>query len=94
MTRKAWEQLDCEIFSILARSPDLNPIENIFHIVRRHLREDALSKKIMKEIYAQFSARVAETIQTSDTDVINKTIESMEKRIEDVIHLKRGRTKY
>ena len=80
-------------FHISNRS-NLNLIENLFHIMRGRLKEDDLSQKIQKKSYAQFSARVAETIQKSDTHIINKTIESMGKRIRGVIKLRGGRTKY
>ena len=36
-------------FSIPARSPDLNPIENLFHHVKRKLKREAMTKKITKE---------------------------------------------
>ena len=35
-----YSAVGCKIFSIPARSPDLNPIENIFHIVRYVYRID------------------------------------------------------
>lgn len=41
-----------------ARSPDLNPIENIFHIVRRKLHYDALELVITRDDFESFSARV------------------------------------
>ena len=31
---QAYDAIGCKIFSILARSPDINPIENNFHLVR------------------------------------------------------------
>ena len=50
--------VDARKFAIPARSPDLNPIENVFHNVKRQLQDDALSKRITKEPYSQFCARV------------------------------------
>ena len=41
-----------------ARSPDLNPIENIFHIVKRKLHYDALELVITRDDFESFSARV------------------------------------
>ena len=32
--QQAYDAIGCKIFSIPARSPDLNPIENIFHLLR------------------------------------------------------------
>ena len=37
--------LGCRMFAIPPRSPDINPIENIFHLVRRQLQDDALKKQ-------------------------------------------------
>ena len=81
-------------FSIPPRSPDLNPIENLFHLVKRQLDEDALDQGIEFENFEDFSARVNDTILQADIDNIDKTIESMEKRINLVIKHKGQRTKY
>ena len=94
IARMAWKSLGCEMFGIPARSPDLNPIENIFHIVRKHLKSDALELKIKNETYAQFSKRVANTIQAIPIELIDKTINSMERRVDMIIKKKGERTKY
>ena len=39
-----WDEVGPRKFTIPARSLDLNPIENIFHIVKRRLRQDALDQ--------------------------------------------------
>jgi len=83
--QKAWKKLGCTMFGIPARSPDLNPIENMFHIIRRKLKDDALDRRIEKETYAEFCTRVAETIQSTSPAFIDKTISSLPKRIEAVI---------
>lgn len=94
VVKQALEKMGCEIFSIPPRSPDLNPIENIFHLVRDQLKSDALEKKIEHETYQEFSKRVAETICVFSKEIIDKTIESMPKRIIMVIEKKGARTKY
>ena len=33
-TQMAYDGIGCKIFSIPARSPDLNPIENVFNLIR------------------------------------------------------------
>ena len=43
----------CELLKIPPRSPDLNPIENIFNIVSRKLEKDALGGAITRESYAE-----------------------------------------
>ena len=45
-----------------SRSPDLNPIENIFHIVKQRLHQDALDRQITREDFAVFFARVKTTL--------------------------------
>jgi hypothetical protein len=54
----AMSAVGAKTFTIPARSPDLNPIENVFHNVNRQLQDDALSKRITKETYSQFCTRV------------------------------------
>lgn len=92
--RHAWEKLGCKMFHIPPRSPDLNPIENIFHLVRKSLKEDALSLEIKDESYDEFSKRVANTLLNFPTEIVNKTIDAMGKRIAMVIKCKGGRSKY
>ena len=52
--KNAWEALGCSMFAIPARSPDLNPIENIFHLVRKQLKKDALEQQISKKAMLSF----------------------------------------
>ena len=47
-----------QIFKIHACSSDLNPIENVFHLVSKSLARQAILKNITRETFAQFSARV------------------------------------
>ena len=46
------------------RSPDLNPIKNIFYLVGIFLRKDAIMKKIKRETYKQFCNRVQTHVTT------------------------------
>lgn len=81
-------------FSIPPRSPDINPIENIFNQVKRKLSSDAIEKNIEQESFKTFSERVQKTIENFPTDIIDRTIESMDKRIGLIIISKGQRTKY
>ena len=92
--RDAMADVGTRKFSIPARSPDLDPIENVFNNVKEHLHTDAFQKSIQRESYAQFCDRVKESLLSYSTDVIDKTIESMVKRIDMVIKRKGQRTKY
>ena len=46
----ALEDMESEFQEIPPRSPDLNPIENIFHLVKRYLENEAISKRITRVI--------------------------------------------
>ena len=94
IAKTSWEKLGTEMYEIPARSPDINPIENIFHIVRNQLKENALQQKIKNESYTEFSKRVADTISSVSSELIDKTIASMTTRLKHVIMQRGGRTKY
>ena len=81
-------------FSIPARSPDLNPIENIFNNVKNMLYEQALERYITRENFIDFSERVRNTLLTFSPDVIDRTINSMDNRISLIIRSRGQRIKY
>ena len=41
-----------------ARSPDVNPIVNVFHVAKKKLAQEAIDKHIKKESFQQFKDRV------------------------------------
>lgn len=90
----ALAEIGAKKFSIPPRSPDLNPIENVFHLAKRQLKKDAIAKQITHECYRDFVTRVKETLQAMDVGVIDKTIRSMNKRIKMVVEAKGQRIKY
>lgn len=92
--RTAWDKIGARKFSIPPRSPDLNPIENIFHIVKKKLHNDALEKEIKREDFAEFSARVKRTLESVPVDVVDRTILSMDKRIDLIVSRKGQRIRY
>ena len=67
-------------FSIHPRSPDFNPIENVFNIVKGELRTQAFEQNINYETFEQFSSRIKHTLENTPTKCIDKTIESMPKK--------------
>ena len=87
-------QLGITLKRIPPRSPDLNPIENFFNVVKRKLREDAIKKSIKKETWDEFANRVRSTIFSISNSYIDKTIKSMPKRIKQIICSKGRRIKY
>ena len=83
------------LFRIPAGSPDLNPIEKkIFNIVSAKLEREALRKQITHETFKQFSRRVEKTPRNISPKIIDRTIESMNKRIEIIVKRKGRRLKY
>ena len=80
VARRSLKKMNAQLISIPPRSPDVNPIENIFHIVKKKLDDDALRRRIHREDYSAFRDRVRQTIFDPPKNVINKTIESMEDR--------------
>ena len=48
--KKAFDDVGSRMFSILARSPNINPIENMINNVCKKLREDAIEHHIEHEL--------------------------------------------
>ena len=76
------------------RSTDFNPIENIFNYVKSELRTKNFEKNINYETFEQFSIKVKHTLENAPTKHIDKTIESMPKRMIVVIKSKGKRIKH
>ena len=83
-----------KVLKIPPRNPDLNPIENFFHLISVELGKEAISKRINKETFEQFSERCVRAMQTYSVDIIDAIIESMPKRVDMVIKRKGQRIKY
>lgn len=94
LARCSWLALGAQLLSIPPRSPDINPIENFFKLVKDRLTKDAIANNITWESFPDFSKRVRETILNMDKAVIDKIIESMNKRMDLIISKKGGKTKY
>ena len=82
------------MFSIPARSPDINPIENMFNIVHKSLKEDAVNQCIGHKTYEEFSRRVKKALSNFSKDVIDNTIESLPKRMKLILKGRGYHTKY
>ena len=79
IAHSAMDQVGCKLLSIPPQPPDINPIENVFHLKRKRPGEDALAKEITHESFEAFSKRVRQTIKNFPTEIIDKTIESRKK---------------
>ena len=73
--RSAWDKIGAQKFSILERSPDLNPMENIFHIVKKKLHQDDLEMKIERQDFEEFLARTKRTLKGVPIDVVDRAIQ-------------------
>jgi transposase len=92
--KKAINDAGATLFEIPARSPDLNPIENLFHIVKKQIQSQAIAERIYKETWHAFKARVRKTILNIPITYVNNLLLSMPKRIDAVIKCRGFRTKY
>ena len=90
----ALSEIECDLHEILPRSPDLNPIENVFNLVKKTLEKQAIERNITKESFNEFKARVFRCFDILNVATIDRTIESMPKRIERILKSKGKRIKY
>ena len=88
------ERLGTHLFCIPARSPDIDPIENLFNQVGRKLTKDAMQHQITDESFEQFSERVKRTLEAYPYGEMEKIIASRDKRMGLVIKAKGQRIKY
>ena len=60
--KNAFNNVSYRMFSIPARSSDINPIENMFNNVCKKLREDAIEHHSKQESYEEFCNQVKTTL--------------------------------
>ena len=92
--RQAMQDIEAEFHKIPARSPNLNPIENIFHLVKKNLGHEAIANCITSETFKQFTERVLRSFDNHSIAVVDRTIASLSKRVEAVLKSKGNRIKY
>ena len=76
------------------RSPDLNPIENVFHLVRKRIEAQVKENNITHQTWEEFKQAVQYNIWSTSKDVIDKTITTMTKRLQEIVQTNGKRTKY
>ena len=86
IANEAFEQVKAFLFKIPPRSPDLNLMENIFHLASNQIRLDAKKQGIKKENFTQFSHRCKKVLLDFSSDIIHRTVASMNKCIQMVIN--------
>ena len=79
---------------IPARSPDLNPIENVFHVVRKRIETQVKENNVVHQTWEQFKQMVQYNIWSTSKDLIDKTICSVNKRLHEIVKTNSKRTKY
>ena len=94
LSQDAFDSIPYSIFKIPPRSPDLNSIENFFHLAGQRLRKQSLEQKIQYESYEACCQRIRKTLLSFLVGLIDRTIASMLKRLDAIIKLKGQRTKY
>ena len=91
--RQALNTLKAKQLKIPPRSPDVNPIKNFFHSMTEKLRQQALKQNITHETFLEFSDCVTTTLKNFSITEINKTIESMNNRLQLIKELNGQRIK-
>lgn len=82
------------LFSIPAKSPDLNIIENLFNQMKAKLRKGVIKNKITKESKDEFAERCFNELENFPIENIRKLVDSYPKRINQVIAGHGDRLKY
>ncbi|CAB3989000.1 Hypothetical predicted protein [Paramuricea clavata] len=94
LSNMSFSSLKCPLLAIPPRSADLNPIENIFHLVSKQLEKDVLAKDISCESMDDFKQHMKATFMSHfPQERSDKTIFSMSSRIKGIICEKGERLK-
>ena len=88
------EKVGAKKFDITARSLDVNPIENVFNLVKDKLHAQAIEQNIEQGNFELYSKRVKDTLENTTVEYINKTIASMSNRMSIIIKKRGKRIKY
>ena len=93
-TANVFDEIGRKNFSNTARSADLKPIENMFNIARRKLKEQAVAEKITRKTFEKFFVSIVETLKKFSIEIIDKIIESIPKRTKMIVKSKVKGIKY
>ena len=94
VAKKALHSIGASMQVIPARSPDINPIENLFNVMRKNIEAEILQKNIIHQSWDEFVERVKFHIGSVSKEYVNKTVGSMPNRIKEIVKRKGMRTKY
>ena len=70
--RMAMKSIRAKLLSLPPHSPDINSIENLFHLIKRQLSNYAIAQNITKETFEEFTARAKHMIINFDKNQIDK----------------------
>ena len=93
-SKNAQQEIGAELFPIPPRSPELNPIENVFALVKKELGLQAIENRIEKETYPHYCLRVRATLLSLSVETIDTIIASYSSRLSEIISKKGGRINY
>eukprot|EP00795_Rhopilema_esculentum_P007306 gene7306-biopygen657 len=93
-SREAMTRVSSVLLPIPPRSPDMNPIENFFGIVKARLKMDAIERNIEVETMDEFENRIRCIMKDIPLKTTNSIIESMNKRMKLIIENRGERLKY
>ena len=77
--KNAMKEAGCQMFAISVRSPHLNAIKNMFHLIIKRFTKIHLSIKLIKETFEKFVDPVKMIIKVISVEMIDKTTKSMNK---------------
>ena len=90
MTMQWLSKNSIKLFPHPASSPDLNPIENLWHTLKQHVR----SREHPPTSLSELKQAVREAWDSISIDEINALVKSMPERVQAVLKAKGGHTKY
>ena len=62
-TERVYDEVESFVLCITLRSPNVNRIENAFHLVNKEIQKDTIKRNITEETFTSFSQRVKRLIQ-------------------------------
>ena len=88
--KEFWAQYHMEFFNHLAQSPDMNPIEHVWYLLKIRINQCNHIPQSKKEL----RDALKEEWEKIDADVYQNLMESMPRRMEEVNKAKGGYIKY
>ena len=56
------DSVGCRLFKVSPHFIDLNPIQNIFHLIAKQLKKNAITQNLDYETYEKFGRRAKTTV--------------------------------